>query len=109
LVTSKTLEKVLSLVSQKKVLVSSHGYDELAADGITVRDILTGVAAAIVIDDCPDYAKGPCVLVLQRDAAGNPLHVVWGIPQGAPSPAVVVTAYRPEPHRWSDDFLRRRP
>jgi len=79
---SKTLGRVLALVSQKEVLMSSDGYDELAEDDILVRDILAGLTAAIVVDDYPDYAKGPCVLVLQRDAKGNPIHVVWGIPKG---------------------------
>ena len=104
---SDTIEKILRLVGRREVLVSSHGYDELAADDIPVRDILYGVPKAVVIENYPEYPKGPCVLVLQRDANGKPIHVVWGIPRGRSSPAVVVTAYRPDPLRWSKDFLRR--
>jgi len=48
------------------------------------------------------------VLVLQFDHEHQPIHVVWGIPKGHSSPAVVVTAYRPDPQRWSEDFLERR-
>ena len=104
---SETFEKILELVDRGEVLISSHGYEELAADEIPVRDIESGIAEAVMIDNYPAYPKGPCVLVLQHDAQGNPIHVVWGIPKGRVSPAVLVTAYRPDPRRWSKDFLRR--
>jgi hypothetical protein len=105
---SDTLQAVLALVARQEVVVSDHGYDALAADAIPVQAILAGVRDAIVVEDDPTYAKGPCVLVLQQDRQGQPVHVVWGMPKDAVSPAVIVTAYRPDPTRWTDHVMRRK-
>jgi hypothetical protein len=94
---SQTLQQIRELVANGDVKISAHGYDALAADGILVRDILASVPDAVVVEDYPDYPKKPCVLVLQRDSHGKPVHIIWGIPQQASSPAVVVTADRPDP------------
>ena len=104
---SQTLQLVQQLVARGEVRISEHGYDELSSDNISVKDVLFGVADAEVVEDYPDYFKGPCVLVLQMDEAGLALHVVWGIPRNASTPAVVVTAYRPQTDRWSADFRTR--
>jgi hypothetical protein len=105
---SDTLRRVAALVQRGEVQISAHGYDEMAEDGILASEAIDGVAAGVVVEDYPAYSKGPCTLVLQRDRGGRPIHVVWGMPRGLMSPAVLVTAYRPDPARWTDDFLRRR-
>lgn len=105
---SAALETIQRLVAGGDVRISEHGYDELSNDGIPVRDILEGVSSARVVEDYPTFGKGPAVLVLESAAQGKPVHVVWGVPKGYASPAVLVTAYRPDPGVWSADFLRRR-
>ena len=105
---SHTFDSIRALISKGHVQVSEHGYDELAADGLLARELVEGVEAAEVIEDYPAYPKGPCVLLLQRTKDGRLVHAVWGVPAGHASPAVLVTAYLPDPERWEPGFKRRR-
>jgi hypothetical protein len=103
-----TLAAVRALVARGEIRVSRHGFFELAADDILLDDLVAALAAAVVVEDYPMARRGPSVLVLQRDRHNRPVHVVWGIAKGSTTPAVLITAYRPEPALWSDDFMRRK-
>ena len=105
---SLVLLDVQRLVAHDEVVISSHGYEELAADDISVQDILHSISEAIVVEDYPIFGKGACVLVLQEDKNRQPVHVVWGIARGKVSPAVIITAYCPDPEKWADNFTRRK-
>lgn len=105
--TISTLQKIQRLIEINELRISDHGFDELLADEISVRDVISGVNSAIEIEDYPGFGKGPSVLALQFDREGSPIHVVWGIPKGYISPAVLITAYRPDPSRWDKDFKVR--
>lgn len=102
------VKRIRELIKLGEVIISEHGYDELADDGLSARELLDGVNEAVLIEEYPDYPKGHCVLLFQKDHEGNPVHVVWGIPKRADKPAVLVTAYRPSADRWSNNFLKRR-
>lgn len=102
------LAAIQALVNRGEIRISLHGYRELAADDILFGEIMSGVGAAAVIEEYPEFEKGPCVLVLQHDREKRPIHAVWGIPKGSAGPAVLVTAYRPDPRLWSADFMTRR-
>lgn len=104
---SATLAAVQALAARGEVRISDHGYDERADDSILAGDVLAGLAAAVVVEDYPDDPRGRSVLVLQHSADGRPIHVVWAIAMGKNTPAVMVTAYRPDPSRWSSDYMRR--
>ncbi|KJS21037.1 MAG: hypothetical protein VR78_00605 [Hoeflea sp. BRH_c9] len=107
---SETFRLVVSLIEQEKVEVSLHAVQELLKDGILIEPLILAVSDAVVVEDYPDYHKGPAILLLQRDESVRPVHLVWGIPRGYSEPAVLVTAYRPDPDRWDDSFtLRKKP
>jgi hypothetical protein len=41
---SKIWDNIIKLIENGEVVISEHGYDEIAADGLTVREILAGIA-----------------------------------------------------------------
>jgi hypothetical protein len=104
---SEILRQVQALVRSGAVRVSRHGFRELAADDIDLEDVLSATGAAVLVEDYPTGRMEPSVLILQRDRIG-PIHVMWGVPKATGTPAVLVTAYRPDPERWSPDFTRRK-
>jgi hypothetical protein len=105
---SDTLTQVQALVTGGASRISEHGFEKLEESGILARDVLAGVSSAVVVEDYPSAIRGPTVLVLQTDSAKRPVHVVWAIPKGQSEPAVMVTAYRPDPKRWSSDYMERK-
>lgn len=97
----------VALIQAGDVRVSEHGYDSLSDDGLTVDELLDDIAGAVVVEEYPEYPKGPSVLVLQTSADGSPVHAVWGVPRGSNRPAVLVTACRPDPGKWDASFTQR--
>lgn len=71
-----TIELIVELVGCNDVLISDHGYEEMAEENIYVSDVINNLTNAEVVEDYPDYSKGPCVLLLQKDGEGSPIHVV---------------------------------
>ncbi|MFL9827218.1 DUF4258 domain-containing protein [Rhodoplanes sp. SY1] len=106
---SEILRRVQTLVLAGDWLASEHGYGELSADDIVATVVVDGIAEAVAVEEYGDRHRGPSVLTLQRDQDGRPINVVWAIPAGQRRPAVLVTAYRPDPARWDADLKVRRP
>lgn len=104
---SELLGQILELISSGDFRISEHGYDELAEDGLKIKEIMHGFSRAKLVEEYPDYPKGPCILVLVHVDEGAPAHMVLGIPKGKAGPAVLVTAYRPDPELWDESFTRR--
>ncbi|BAO43331.1 DUF4258 domain-containing protein [Thiolapillus brandeum] len=76
------VEKVRTLMKAGEVRISEHGYDELAEDGLTAREVLRGIEGAIVVEEYPNYPKGACILMLQQDKLGVAGSCHMGNPKG---------------------------
>jgi hypothetical protein len=106
---SRILAKVRALIAEGNFRVSVHALRELENDGLLIGPLISGITSCALVEEYPGYHKGPCVLVLQKDENGQPIHLLWGVPAGAEQPAVLVTAYVPDAERWNFDFTKRRP
>lgn len=104
---SAIFDRICFLISRGEVEVTDHGYDQISARGLLVSDLIDTVPSGEAIEDYPDYHAGPCVLVLQSDGSGSKLHALWGIRSNEETPAVLITAYRPDPKKWSAELRRR--
>ena len=104
---SATRDRIRVLVAEGAFVASLHGYDALDDNGIVFSDLVESLNDAEIVEDYPDAKRGPSVLLLHAVPRGK-LHAVWGIPAGRSSPAVLITAYRPDPARWTPDLMTRR-
>lgn len=84
---------------------SGHAFRRMFERGIAPAAVRTAVDAGEIIADYPDDRPHPSALLLGF-VAGEPLHVV--VARDPAGGCTVITAYRPDPLLWSDDFRTRR-
>jgi hypothetical protein len=103
-VQSDTFDKVCAAVVVGQVHVSEHAHDEAVDDGLSVVDVIDATPSGEVIEDYPTDPRGAsCLALITRPA----VHAVWAFDEGS-GRAILITVYRPDPARWSDDFRHRR-
>ena len=104
---SETLSRLQALAAAGLYRISDHAYQKLAERGILPTLVVSSLANAVVVEDYPDAARGPTVLLLMRDKDGEALHALWEIPRDGPNIAVLITAYRPDPQQWTHSSMKR--
>jgi Domain of unknown function (DUF4258) len=105
---SETLETVKVFVDAGSWLPTTHALMRMERRNILIADVLLGLHTGIIVENYPDDQRGPSVLVLSQDEVGLPIHTLWGIPNNNTNVANLVTAYRPDPIEWLDDWKTRR-
>ena len=100
------LDEVRAALNSRQYRISGHAVDEMLADALGERDILSAMLAGEVIEDYPKSFPFPACLVLGRTPDGIAVHAVWAFDRTSWY-AVLVTVYRPDPARWTADFRTR--
>jgi len=91
----------------QRLLFLPHAVRQMARPErmITTAEVRHVVLAGEIVEDYPDDTRGHSCLVFGRGDQGRPIHVLC-------SPKMdylaIITAYLPDPARWSEDFRRRR-
>ena len=109
---SKVFDQILRLVERGDVRISDHGYDELAADGLSVQDAVATIRDGVVVEDYPDLCQG----TLRFGAPEGPQRRAYSRGVGYPERQFVSscshhripTGSEAMGERWEPDFLRRK-
>lgn len=106
---SVTFDVVRVAIEAGRVHVSEHAYDEAVEDGLDVFALIDATPQSEVIEDYKDDPRGAsCLVRVCLDRNHEPMHAVWGYDDSTRQ-AILITAYRPDPRRWSSDFRQRKP
>lgn len=100
------LDDIQAAIRAGAYRVTAHAADEMLDDGIGEQELMAATLSGEIIEDYPTAFPFPACLVLGRLPGAAPVHAVWAL-DAAACYAFLVTAYRPDPARWTPDFRNR--
>jgi len=101
------LADITDAIRSHRVRITDHADEEAASDKLTIEEIYFAVLHGEIIEEYPGDRPYPSCLIFGRTSAGLAVHSVWAYnPESGW--AVLITVYRPDPHRWIDWRERRK-
>ena len=100
------IEKVRA-AARKRILYLPHAIEQMNAPDelITTEEVRAVIFDGKIIEDYPEDARGHSCLMLGYSPANNrPIHVVCSPKEEY---LAIITAYLPDPDKWSSDFRKR--
>ena len=96
----------VKLAAGQKILLLPHAIRQMARPDrmISTQEIRAVVESGEIVEDYPEDVRGRSCLVLGSASGGRPVHVVC-----APKDEylAIISAYLPDPLKWSEDFRER--
>lgn len=91
--------------NEDNVLISEHAAMRFKQRGVKTKDVRCAVNNGEIIEQYLEDYTFPSCLILGKTDSGEWLHVVTS-DEGSMSR--VITAYYPDPEKWTDDFRCRK-
>ena len=89
-----------------KIIFRIHAIERMFERSIGVKDIRSALENGETIENYADEAAYPGRLILAQRGK-RPLHIVAADNETVDE-VIVITGYRPDRSRWTDDFKQRR-
>ena len=97
------INEIRNYVEKQDFKITDHAFQEMRADNFTMQDIVVGIMNGEIIEHYHEAYPLPACLINGKTKTGEPIHICISLP-----PLVkVITVYRPDPERWSDNFRKR--
>jgi hypothetical protein len=99
------IETIREFCKSRSLRWTNHVVVRLLQRGIAMDDVVHALTHGEIIEQYPKDYPFPSCLVLGLSLAGTYLHVVCGIGENL---LWLITAYRPSPLEWDEDFKTRK-
>ncbi|MBI4490356.1 MAG: DUF4258 domain-containing protein [Deltaproteobacteria bacterium] len=101
-----TIVEQVRVAASKRMLFLPHAIRQMARPDrmITTSEVEIVVSTGELIEDYPEDVRGHSCLLLGLGEEDRPIHVLCSPKDDY---LAIITAYLPDPARWSPDFKRR--
>src|SRR3972149_3518694 len=101
------IKVIRQAIAAGQIRVTEHADEEMAADQLSLSDILDSARSGEVIEDYPLDHPLPSCLIYGQTSTGDHVHSVWAYNERTAG-AILITVYRPAPQRWVNWRTRKR-
>jgi hypothetical protein len=101
---STVIDRIQEQTKNRSIRFTLHAHKKMIAEQVHVADLLHTLSNAQLLEDYPEYERGPCCLVYGKTDSGRPIHVVCttSLPE-----LIIITVYEPKPPKWINPCQRR--
>jgi hypothetical protein len=102
------IEDIIGSIKTRRIRITDHADEEAYNDTLSLEEIYSSVLTGEIIEQYPDDKPYPSCLIYGKNIKDEPIHSVWAYNIETKA-TVLITVYRPDPEKWIDWKIRRKP